>query len=254
MGIDSSPTKCPGQDTKFWKPDDIFDVECGECGRVVEFFKDDASRRCDKCGNRIKNPKLNLGCAQWCEHAKECLGYDPKEQQEEDAEGATLVDELIGAMKKEFGDDQKRISHALSVLDYAEQIMKEEGGEPRIVLAAAVLHDIGIQEAERKHESSSAKYQEIEGPPIAERILKELGFDTQSIYDVCEIVGNHHSAKCNITLEFKVVWDADLIVNIPDLFENRSAQELDEKIEKLFRTDTGKKIAKKLYIEKREDQ
>ena len=67
-------------------------------------------------------------------------------------------------------------------------------------------------------------------------------------------MGNHHSALCRITDEFKVIWDADLVVNIPELFENRSAEELDGKIEKLFRTGTGKKIAKKLYIKNREDK
>ncbi len=253
MGIDSTKSKCPGQDTAFWKPGDIYDVTCAGCGREIEFFKDDATRRCRHCGTLVKNPKLSLGCAQWCEHAKECLGYDPKEMRENATVGGeTQVDELIAAMKNEFGDDQKRITHALSVLEYAEEIMKEEGGNPKVVLAAAILHDIGIQEAERKHGSNSAKYQEIEGPDIAKRIMKEVGLDTETIYDVCDIVGNHHSARCEITPEFKVIWDADLIVNIPERFEGRGTQELNEKIEKLFRTETGKKIAKKIYIKDEE--
>lgn len=80
--------------------------------------------------------------------------------------------ELIAAMKAEFGSDQKRIAHALNVLDWAKKIMDHEGGNREIVLAAAVLHDIGIQAAERKHGSNAPKYQELEGPPIARRILQ----------------------------------------------------------------------------------
>ena len=38
--------KCPGQDMQFWKPGDIYEVECPGCGRTVEFFKDDTARRC----------------------------------------------------------------------------------------------------------------------------------------------------------------------------------------------------------------
>ena len=38
--------KCPGQDMQFWKPGDIYEVDCPGCGRTVEFFKDDTARRC----------------------------------------------------------------------------------------------------------------------------------------------------------------------------------------------------------------
>ncbi|MBN2159160.1 MAG: hypothetical protein JW807_07175 [Spirochaetes bacterium] len=76
-------TMCPGQDTRYWRPGDIFNVTCGSCGTSVEFFKDDASRRCPGCGIRVRNPRLTMGCAAWCRHARECLGYDPKEKKNE---------------------------------------------------------------------------------------------------------------------------------------------------------------------------
>jgi hypothetical protein len=66
--------KCPGQDTRNWKPGDIFESPCPGCGMPVEFFKDEAMRRCKGCGRRVRNPRLDLGCAEWCEHAAECLG------------------------------------------------------------------------------------------------------------------------------------------------------------------------------------
>ena len=247
MSVDSTKSKCPGQNTMFWRPGDIFDVECGTCGAMVEFFKDEVSRRCSKCGSRVRNPKLNLGCAQWCEHAKECLGYDPKEQLEE-AAGESVSDSLVAAMKKEFGTDEKRITHALNVLVNAERIMKSEGGDPRIVIPAAILHDIGIKEAEKKHGSAAAKYQELEGPPIAKAILKDARLDNASISDIIDIIANHHSAQCAITPEFKVVWDADWLVNIPDEFPDLSKEELKDKIEKLFRTETGKRMAHEMYV------
>ncbi len=68
--------KCPGQDTRYWKPGDIFDVRCPRCGRDIEFFRDDVRRRC-RCGRIITNPKLNLACAEWCQKAEECLGINP---------------------------------------------------------------------------------------------------------------------------------------------------------------------------------
>lgn len=238
---------CPGQDTAFWRPGDIFEVACSECGNEIEFFKDDASRRCSKCGRRVSNPKLNLGCAQWCEHAKECLGYDPKEGADTEGGESALVDRLVAAMKAEFGDDQKRITHALNVLDYAAEIMRSEGGSPRVILAAAVLHDIGIHAAEQKHSSSAGRFQEKEGPPIAEPIMRDLGMDVEAIDHVKRIIANHHSARDIDTLEFRILWDADWLVNIPDMYPNKGPEEMKKLIEKVFKTKTGKDIAHRLY-------
>ncbi len=69
-------TMCPGQNTAFWRPDDIFDITCPNCGTAVEFFKDEARRRCSGCGHVFVNPKLNEGCAKWCKFADKCLGLN----------------------------------------------------------------------------------------------------------------------------------------------------------------------------------
>ena len=66
--------KCPGQDPRFWKPGDIFDAPCPHCGTTVEFWKDEPCVKCPRCRKMAVNPKLNLGCAQWCPHAERCLG------------------------------------------------------------------------------------------------------------------------------------------------------------------------------------
>jgi len=65
--------KCPGQDTRYWKSGDIFEEKCPGCGQFLEFFKDDSSRKCKNCGKRVLNPKIDFGCAAYCEHADQCL-------------------------------------------------------------------------------------------------------------------------------------------------------------------------------------
>ena len=180
--------KCPGQDQRYWKPEDIFEVDCSYCGNSIEFFKDEPKLKCRQCGHIVINPKIDLGCAEWCQYAEQCLGVTVKSL-------IIIRDKLIGEMKKVFGDDQKRIKHALSVLDYAEQIQAVEGGDPLIVKAAAILHDIGIHEAERKYQSTAARYQHEEGPPIARAILTKLGANEQLIDEVCDIVSHHHSPR-----------------------------------------------------------
>ena len=241
-----SKTICPGQDTRYWRPGDIFEVNCGGCGNPVEFFKDDSSRRCSKCGRRIINPKLSLGCAQWCEHARECLGFDPGSAPGEDPDQVSLVDRLIEAMKREFGDDQKRITHALRVLEFAERILGPEGGNPRVVLAAALLHDIGIKEAERVHGSARAEYQEREGPPIARRIMKEINLNQETIDDVCAIVGCHHHGMDTESPEFRIVWDADVLAGWEEEISPGGPELSREKIEATLKTRPGKELAQRL--------
>ena len=79
-------TQCPGQDTAFWKPGDIFEITCPNCHAQVEFYKDDAQRRCKGCGHVFPNPKLNEGCAQWCQFADKCLGIKRNDEEEEAAD------------------------------------------------------------------------------------------------------------------------------------------------------------------------
>lgn len=120
---------------------------------------------------------------------------------------------LLDRMRAYFGADQKRIKHAERVLAAAEEILKTEKGDPEVVIASAILHDIGIHAAEKKYNSNAGKYQEIEGPPIARRILEDLGFDENIIREVCEIIAHHHSPGKVNTLNFKILYNADVLVN-----------------------------------------
>ncbi len=155
---------------------------------------------------------------------------------------------LIEKMKAVFGDDQKRINHAMAVLDYAEKIQIRESAQLDIVQAAAILHDIGIQQAERNYQSNAGKYQEIEGPPIARNILETLNWTTADIDYVCDIVGSHHSGNRIDTPEFRCIWDADWIVNLADDYANLSINKKRKLIETALRTQTGKSIAEELYL------
>ena len=243
--------QCPGQDTRYWKPDDIFEIPCQACGNLVEFFKTDVRRRCPECGKRIQNPKVSLGCARWCSYAKECLGFDPKALELADSAELSLTDRLVDAVKGEFGDDQPRVTHALLVLDRAQELLRREQGDPRVVLAAALLHDIGIPEAERRHGSSAVEHQEAEGPPIARRILEELGMDEDTIEHVCRIVGSHHSAGDIDTDEFRIVWDADRLMEVPEEFLSYDGERLQGIIDRVFKTESGRLQAQKTLVEQK---
>jgi putative nucleotidyltransferase with HDIG domain len=234
--------RCPGQDQRFWKPEDIFDVKCSGCGKPIEFFKDEPKLKCRNCGQMVVNPKIDLGCAEWCQYAEQCIAVSVKN------EANIMRNKLIREMKNAFGADQRRIDHALAVLNYAEQILSTEGGDPLVVKAAAILHDIGIHEAERKYDSSAGKYQEIEGPPIARKILAKYDLDEAVIQHICKIIANHHSAKDIDTTEFRIIWDADWLVNIPAEFSDVGREKLQNLIDRVFKTNTGRHIAVESFV------
>ena len=239
--------KCPGQDSRYWKPGAIFEEKCPKCGNIVEFFKDDTARKCSKCEHRFINPKMDFGCASYCEFAEQCMGTLPPELLAEKED--LLKDRVAIEMKRYFKTDFKRIGHATKVARYAERIGKMEAGNLAVILCAAYLHDIGILEAERKHNSTAGRYQEQEGPPIARDILEKLGAKDALIDEVCDIVGHHHHPREDETVNFKVLYDADLIVNLEEAQKetSKTSDELEAVIEKAFLTESGKAEARKAF-------
>lgn len=77
--------KCPGQDTRNWKPEDIFEVNCPVCGAPVEFFKDEMRLRCSQCRKIVPNPRANFGCAEHCQYSDQCVGPELARQIREKA-------------------------------------------------------------------------------------------------------------------------------------------------------------------------
>jgi len=154
----------------------------------------------------------------------------------------TLEDSLTSRLKQYLGDDQRRIVHALKVTQGAKQILKQEkGADEVVVLCAAILHDIGIHEAEKKYGSSSPRYQHLEGPPIARKILEQEGLPDAAVEEVCVIVGHHHWPRQHESINFKIVYDADQIVGVGE----------GELLHVTLLTGGGRRLARQLGLEAR---
>lgn len=167
------------------------------------------------------------------------------------AQEAASADDLIPEMESVFAETQGMIDHTRTVLGHAVDIQSVEGGDLTIVKASAILHDIGIPRAREVHGSSSGEYQEIEGPPIAREILTRHGFSSDQVHHVCGIVANHHSdADPDIvtTLEFKILWDADWLVNFPRRYREATEEEKATAIDTIFKTGKGKSLAMELFL------
>ena len=155
---------------------------------------------------------------------------------------------LMRAMEAYFKGDVKRIKHAHKVTEYAEELLKREGGDYLIVIGASVLHDIGIHQADKKYGSTIGKYQEQEGPPIARGILTNLGFEQSQIEEICEIIAHHHSSGGITTKNFEILYDADWLVNLKDEYDIQDRAKLNNIIERVLLTQSGRTLAREIYL------
>ncbi|MDY6934073.1 MAG: HD domain-containing protein [Spirochaetota bacterium] len=240
--------RCPGQDSRYWKSEAIFDVKCPQCGSSEEFFKDETTRLCKKCGHKIINNRLDFGCASYCKFADQCLGEIPSELLAHRKE--LLKDRVVIEMKRFFKRDFKRIGHASKVARYTEEIVAKEGGDLAVALIAAYLHDVGITIAEQKYGNRAFDFHEEEGEIIAREMLSNLVADQSLIDEVCDIVGHHHHPREHDTINFRSVYDADTIVKIEE--EQKDAENGTAKLEGIIQRDIstkgGRELAKRILL------
>jgi HD superfamily phosphodiesterase len=160
-----------------------------------------------------------------------------------------MIEAIIRDIIEYFGQDVKRINHALKVYDFAFLICKETNVDENTLLmtsVAALLHDVGIKEAERKYHSSAGKFQEIEGPQIAKKILLPYDLDKEFIERLCFIIGNHHTYSKIDRVDFQILVEADFLVNI---FEESMSQEAIQKIRnEIFKTKSGIRLLEEMYL------
>ena len=159
-----------------------------------------------------------------------------------------MVSKVLKKMITYLGKDTRRVKHALKVYGYAKTIGGNEKLSDeymRVIELAAVLHDIGIKEAERKYDSSAGKYQELEGPPIAQELMCSVGIEKSIIDRVCYLVGNHHSYSKIHGMDFQILVEADFLVNIDE--EALDVEAIKSIKDKYFKTVTGQSILESLY-------
>jgi HD superfamily phosphodiesterase len=130
----------------------------------------------------------------------------------------------------------------LEVLRYSEKIMEDTGdGDHDILVAVALLHDIGIRQSEEILGYNNGKTQEKYGPPAAEELLRDIGFPPDKIVKVCEIIGNHHSPSRYDYAELRIIKEAGLAEALQRTAESHS-RELEKRLEKQQITAEEKEI------------
>lgn len=123
-----------------------------------------------------------------------------------------IVDEIRTFVEKECKKSSSKygyepfLFHFIPVVQYAEELVDELGGDKEVVLLAAWLHDIGsIIYGRHDHHITSAK--------IAEDKLNEFGYPVEKIEMVKKCIQNHRGSQPCIrkSLEEKIIAEADAL-------------------------------------------
>jgi len=159
-----------------------------------------------------------------------------------------LLSGLFMKMCEYDNADPKRIQHFVKVHSFAKQIALGENFDDntRFVLeAASLVHDIGIRKAETLLGRCDGKLQEQYGPAEAEKMLTELGFDSDTVKRVSFLVGHHHTYTNIDSNDYRVLIEADFLVNLYEDGEGLAA--IKAAYGKMFRTETAKKLCRDMF-------
>ena len=104
-------------------------------------------------------------------------------------------------------DSAHDFNHTMRVYKNAQKLCKKEKANEKLVLSAALLHDIiSYPKSDKRSNISSQKSSEE-----SKKILKKLGFTSEEIYIISEAIHDHSFSRGKIpkTLEGKILQDAD---------------------------------------------
>ncbi len=158
------------------------------------------------------------------------------------------IGKVINAMIAYYAGDPRRINHFLKVHGFAKAIGELEGldkGTQEILEIAALTHDIGIKNSEKKFNSSAGNHQQTEGPPEAKKLLEDLDIESVVIDRVCWLIAHHHTYTDIKELDYQILIEADFLVNAYE--DNMPLEAISSFRTNIFKTNAGINLLNACY-------
>jgi len=160
------------------------------------------------------------------------------------------------------------VEHTRRVVNYGKILLAKEGGEPRVVIPALILHDTGWSKVDfsdfvdapafAKKDTKSVRQHMRHGADIAEEILNELGWEPALIQRIAAIIAVHDAPeeiRALHDLDATLVFEADWLDKYGEASQKRYSEifsdedkieELNQYLEKMkfvyFRTKAAKEL------------
>lgn len=143
------------------------------------------------------------------------------------------------------------IDHFLKVWALAKTIGEAEGLEPEtqeILELAAVVHDIACPLCRVKYGNTNGKHQEEESAPLVEEFFSKLPVGTLNVERIKWLVEHHHTYTNVDGMDYQILLEADFLVNAGE--SGYSKEVIENACANIFRTATGIRLLKSMYLEK----
>jgi hypothetical protein len=155
---------------------------------------------------------------------------------------------LTLAVKDYVDGDEETINYSLKTLDFAERILEKEGGNPKVVIAAAVLREIGVGEEDKGAHKAGKSNEEGDRLDSVKAILERSGATKEIVEEVSQIIQEQLDHRRIETLNSKIVHDAHRLARLSGKSEFLRKAQLKQIISETLLTPTGRKIAEELYL------
>lgn len=172
--------------------------------------------------------------------------------------------EIIYALAKPYLNTRKNDIHVESSYRFALQLLKDEPGDPEVVIPAIICHDLGwitlTEELQLKafgpvFDPDLRRIHEVEGVKLAGDILNRVGYDPDKTIEILDIIVGHDSRLKAISDSDKIVKDADklfrftatgLAIDIDRFRQERDShlEWITSQIDCWFFTKTGAQLAR----------
>ena len=150
------------------------------------------------------------------------------------------ISEAAAKMIARCAGSQHDIGHFLKVWAYARTIGEQEGLDERTLRTlefAAIVHDIACPDLRKRYGSSLWNLQEEFGAQMARDFYRDSGMDGAMLDRICYLVGHHHTFTGVDGADYRILLEADFLVNAGEQEKYRKA--INEYRKNVFRTKTG---------------
>jgi hypothetical protein len=160
---------------------------------------------------------------------------------------ALYRDRLLVTAKIKMKPDDASLERSRKIAELAEEILDEEGGQPKVVFAATILGNL-VLNSQPSGEQSASSAQGDSPSAITRKVLADIGTEKEVTDQVCRIIEQRISGESSEDLDSKIVSDALMLV---DLLEKKALLEkaaLEKLIDSKLTTATGQRLARELLV------
>lgn len=142
------------------------------------------------------------------------------------------------------------INHFLKVWAFTRAIALSEKVDENTLFTlelAAVVHDIACPLCRQKYGNTDGRHQEEESPALIKEFFSDIPVPSSVLERISCLVSRHHTYSGVDATDWRILLEADYLVNASEHGESRRS--IESMREKVFRTETGKRLLDSVYLE-----